>query len=161
MALLTIDPRNVPLEGRHLVGSLLAGEFFGLPPGDPIKPTGSVDYDLHAARDDDDLIVTGSLNARFVLECVRCLEAFDHLATLDPYKLEIPIENDQIIDLTEVIREDILLSLPSYPRCEDGNVSPRECSAEGRFDAGSHEPIAKPPSESSTGVWDALDELKS
>lgn len=161
MARLVIDPRNIPLEGRHLLGSLHAGEFFALAPNDPVRPMGLVEYDLHANRDDNDLIVTGSLRARFSLECVRCLESFEHLAILEPYRLEIPIENDQIIDLTEVIREDILLSLPSYPRCEDGNVSPRECSAEGRFEPGSPEPLDETPTESPTGVWDALDELKS
>ena len=157
---LTVDPRSLPLEGKRLQGSL-PPDFFALPDGDPVRPTGPIAYDLHALRDDDNLIVTGRLHAAFQFECVRCLQPFEFVADLDPYTVELPIENEQIIDLTESLREDILLTLPSYPRCEDSNVQPRECAAEGLFDRDSAQEPEEAPPESTTGVWDALDQLKS
>ena len=158
-AALTIDPRSIPAEGRRLTGTLPSG-LFDLPESDPIRPAGGVEYTLHALRDDNDLIVTGRLRVPFTLECVRCLSPVDYVVELKDYSAEIPIENDQIINLTDWIREDILLALPSYPRCEDGNVLPRECSAEGDFEPGSADPADQAPTESASGAWDVLDQLK-
>lgn len=158
--LLTVDPRNIPLEGRHLVGTLPVS-LFALPENDPVRPTGPVEFDLHATRDEKDLVISGSLRAPFSLDCVRCLEPFEFLVEIGDYHVEVPIENDQIIDLTEGLREDILLTLPSYPRCEDGNVFPRECSAEGRFEPGSEDEPGDQAPEGKSGAWDALDQIKS
>ncbi len=157
---LTVDPRSLPAEGRRLQGSLPPA-FFGLTKDDPTRPTGPLTFDLHAQRDDDNLILSGQLHAPFQFDCVRCLQPFDFEVALDSYAVEIPIENEQIIDLTESLREDILLALPSYPRCEDSNVQPRDCAAEGRFDRDSTQEPEKAAPESTTGVWDALDQLKS
>ncbi len=157
---LSIDPRNLPAEGRRLEGTL-PPDFFALPEGDPVRPAGQLDLQLRVLRDDDDLIVTGRLRAPFQFDCVRCLQPLDYLVDLDAYHLEIPIENDQIIDLTDWLREDILLTLPSYPRCEDSNVLPRDCAAEGRFEPDSKEETDDAAPESTKGVWDALDQLNS
>lgn len=156
---LIIDPRNIPLEGRHLVGTLPVS-LLAIRDADPIRPTGPIEFDLHASRDDDDLVITGTLRAPFSLDCVRCLQPLDYLVEIDDYQIEIPIENDQIIDLTEGLREDILLTLPSYPRCEDGNVNLRECSAEGHFAPDSEAESDQAPTESRTAAWDVLDKLK-
>lgn len=157
---LTVDPRSLPAEGKRLQGSLPPA-VFALPEGDPVRPTGPLTFDLHALRDDDNLIVTGHLHAPFQFDCVRCLQPFDFVVDQAHYTAELPIENEQIIDLTESLREDILVTLPSYPRCEDSNVQPRDCAAEGLFDRDSTQEPEEAPPESTTGVWDALDQLKS
>jgi uncharacterized protein len=158
--LLSVDPRSIPAEGRKLVASL-PPTLLDLSEGSGIHPSGPIEVHLRVLRDDDDLILTGSLSAPFQLDCVRCLQPIDYLVDLDDYETSIPIENDQIIDLTNWLREDILLTLPSYPRCEDGNVSPHDCSAEGRFDPGSADEQDSPAEASNSGTWDALDQLKS
>jgi uncharacterized metal-binding protein YceD (DUF177 family) len=147
------------LEGRPFVGTLPVS-LLAIRETDPIRPTGPIEYNLRATRDDDDLLISGSLRAPFSLDCVRCLQPIDYLVEIDDYQIEIPIENDQIIDLTEGLREDILLTLPSYPRCEDGNVIPRDCSAEGQFEPDSEHEPDQPPAESKTAAWDVLDKLK-
>jgi uncharacterized metal-binding protein YceD (DUF177 family) len=76
------------------------------------------------------------------------------------YELDLPLEGEgSIIDLTEAIRDDILVALPPYPRCEDGNIEPRECPAQGRFDS---VPAALPdePPAGDKAVWNVLDQLK-
>jgi uncharacterized protein len=159
-SLLSVDPRAIPAEGRKLAGALPAA-MLELSADSGIHPTGPIEFQLKVFRDDDDLLLTGRLTAPFQLDCVRCLQPIEFIVDLDDYESAIPIENDQIIDLTNGIREDILLTLPSYPRCEDGNVSPHDCSAEGRFDPGSEDEQDSPAEDSNSGTWDALDQLKS
>lgn len=150
-----IDLRNLPAEGLHREGTLPIA-FFELSAADPVRPKSPVTYSLDIERDDDELIVQGTLKVAFSLECGRCAERFDYLLDMPDFTLEVPIENALTIDLTEALREDILLALPSYPRCEDGNITPRACPAEGRF----AEPVsAEPPPQEDKGIWDALDQL--
>jgi uncharacterized protein len=158
-----IDLRRLNEEGVDLEGSE-PKEFFALTAKDSIKAVGEFFYELHAERDDDDLIVTGSVEARFSVECGRCLKPLEIDVILDPYVTELEIgEGVEMIDLTEALREDILLALPSYPRCEDGNVEARECSEQGRFET-TASPTADesgdPADTQDKHVWDVLDQLK-
>lgn len=147
-----IDIRSLPVEGRHIEGTM-PPSFFALAEGDAVQAVSPVGYSLEVRRDGKDLTVTGELSATFSLQCGRCTERFEHRLHLQAYALDVPIENETTIDLTAPIREDILLALPSYPRCEDGNVNPHPCPAEGRFD---HHDEPQPGDK---GVWDALDNL--
>lgn len=156
--LLKIDPRGMPPEGVHLEGHL-PPSVFDLPPEDIVKPISHLEWNIDVIKDEDDIVVTGSIGATFELECGRCTERFQHRVALDDYQLDVPIENDDPLDLTTWLREDILLTLPTHPRCENGNVTPRECPAEGRFD-----PVADAEGEESgeadgSRVWEALDQL--
>jgi uncharacterized protein len=153
-----IDPRHLPPEGRQLSG-VLPPAFFALAEDDPVRPESPLKYELVVLRDGEDLVLTGRLEAEFSLECGRCLERFRQRVVLDPFTEEIPIEKEGTTDLTEVVREDILLALPNFPRCEDGNVDLRDCPAEGRFEAASPAAADETPG-ADKGVWDALDQLK-
>lgn len=154
-----VDPRSLPHDGRHIEGSVLPA-FFKLDPADPVQAVSPMSYSLDIVRDDRDIIVTGDLAATFDLECGRCTQHFQHRLHLPDYSLEIPVENNQMMDLTDAIREDILLSLPSYPRCEDGNITPRACPAEGRFEHDDQQDGGAGPQNGDRGVWDALDKLQ-
>eukprot|EP01031_Cornospumella_fuschlensis_P006564 gene6564-8164_t len=127
------DIRNIPEEGKHIAGTLPAS-FFQLPESEALKAASPMNYELTILRDGKDIIVTGQLGATFELQCGRCLDTFPLAVDLAEYQAEIPIEKETTMDLTELIREDILLALPNFPRCEDGNVEPRDCPAEGKFD---------------------------
>lgn len=154
-----IDPDQLPAEGQLLHGTQ-PPTFFALPDQDPVKCISPLTYDLNVMRDNDQVVITGRLSAEFEFECGRCLERFVYLAELPEYQSEVQIETaGEIMDLTDCIREDILLSLPSYPRCEDGNVLLRECPAQGRFDAASDSASGSTASQDA-GVWDVLDQLK-
>lgn len=148
-----IDFRSLPLDGKHIEGRLPAS-FFALTEADTVRALSPVAYSLDITKDGDDLVVTGSLEAAFSLECGRCTGRFERRVELSDYQLELAVENSPTMDLTEAIREDILLALPSYPRCEDGNVSPHPCPAEGKFDA--HDE----PQPAGDKAWEALDKLK-
>jgi hypothetical protein len=53
----------------------------------------------------------------------------------------------------------MLLALPTFPRCETGNVTPRRCPAEGRFDPAT-QTVRDAPQEEDAEVWKALDQLE-
>jgi hypothetical protein len=61
---LKIEPRGLPLNGLHLEGQLPV-TVFDLGDKDSAKPVSSLDLNLDVTRDDDDLLVTGSLAATF------------------------------------------------------------------------------------------------
>lgn len=152
-----IDLRSLPSDGIDIAGEM-PPSFFGLEAADPIQPVSALTYDLHVERDGADLILTGSLAATFSVECGRCLERFEHRVKLARYQAEVPIEKDSTINLTDTIREDTLVALPSYPRCEDGNVHPRQCPAEGRFEP-ELETAEEEPQSAGKDVWEALNKL--
>jgi uncharacterized metal-binding protein YceD (DUF177 family) len=151
-----IDLHQLPAEGKTLQGRQPAG-FFELSADDLVA--GPLDFQLQLVREGDNLHVAGRLEASFDLQCGRCLARFPYRVELANYAAELPVENGATIDLTETLREDILLALPNFPRCEDGNVEPRDCPAEGRFDS-------TPPADETglpgaeRGIWNALDQLK-
>lgn len=155
---LLIDPKNLPDEGLQLDGRL-PESVMDLDADDFVQVRGPLAYQLHVFRDDDSLIITGKLSAAFELQCGRCAETFLTTISLDPYGQDLPIENDSPIDLTTVLREDILLALPNHPRCETSTVSPRECPAKDQFPA-SQEPLTDAGNQSDDGkVWEVLDQL--
>jgi uncharacterized metal-binding protein YceD (DUF177 family) len=152
-----IDLRSLPDDGRDISGQE-PPSFFALSETDPIHAVSPLKYDLHVERDGGDLIVTGRLEAVFSLECGRCLERYEHRVDLSCYSAELEIEKDPTINLTDTIREDTLVALPSYPRCEGGNVRPRQCPAEGRFE-NALETAEDEPQSAGPGVWEALNKL--
>lgn len=155
-----IDLSKLPSDGKDIEGTLQPA-FFELDPKDPIKATGPLNYVLHIERDENDIILTGELTADFELECGRCLTRFPYRAEMPNYLSDVPIEKeDATIDLTNTIREDILVALPGYPRCEDGNVEPRACPAEGKFEVAADAESDEEPSKQGTDVWNVLDQLK-
>jgi uncharacterized protein len=89
-------------------------------------------------RTSDGVLVTGVLHTEVEISCDRCLEPFvvpvsisleeSFLATVDiltgmPVELEegadraVLIDSQHTLDLTEVVRQDILVALPMHPVC--------------------------------------------
>lgn len=156
---LVIELRSLPAEGKDLAGSL-PPSFFGLAESDTIQAISPLRFSLHVEKDDGDLLVSGELEATFSLQCGRCTESFPHRIHLTDYATELEIGEGLTIDLTEALREDMLLALPSYPRCEDGNVQPRECPAQGRFQSASDDGASDQPPRQDRAVWEVLDQLQ-
>jgi uncharacterized protein len=151
---------DIPEDGLQLSGSLPAS-IFGLGPDDP-RPLGPLDYHLDLLPSGDLLLVTGRIAVPFDLECVRCLHHFPCTIAIDPYTAEIEPAAGNMIHLTDRLREDILLVLPAYPRCDQSNDG-RECPVGDRFtslpadDADEDGDPSGPPHE---GAWDILEDWK-
>ena len=159
---LVIDLQMLPPEGRHLSGQMQAA-IFQLEKGGP-RAVSPLLYDLQIVREGDVLVAEGSISADFEMECVRCLEPFVHRISFDDYTAEEEIgENSAMVDLTERLRDDILLALPGHPHCDESELTTRPCPAAGRFlPASSYSPIHPEDAdkEDRSRLWNALDRLK-
>jgi uncharacterized metal-binding protein YceD (DUF177 family) len=160
MANLHVNLNELPPGGKDVEGELRQ-DIFKLESGDGIPHMAApVRYALHVDLDKDKVIISGRLETAFTLHCVRCLEAFEYAVLLDPYENVEPREGRTILDLTEWIREDILLALPGYPHCEESAAAPRLCPAQDRFASDSaFRPLSEEHSESApaSDIWHALD----
>lgn len=160
---------NIHLNELPSEGKLFEGEFrndlFGLKGEDDPRYIGPVNFSLNVSVDGSWIIVEGRISAIFELECARCGKWFPYDVAMDDYYSQEPREGESTLDLTAHIREDILLALPGYPRCEESNVEDRTCPAAGTFAKESEfiplseEDTAEAPMR--TDVWNVLDQLPS
>ena len=158
MKALTIDLRKLPESGSQLEGELSC-EVFDLGPEENARTESPLRYSLIIRRSGDFLDIEGGIEAVFSMECGRCLERYKLAIKKPEFRAEIPLENLNIIDLTDSLREDILLDLPGYPRCEDGNVDVRECPAQGEFDVRQSSESDSTGEADDRNVWGALDDI--
>ncbi len=78
-----------------------------------VRAAGAIRYDLNARCLSDDLLVQGSLALTLEFECARCVEWFRKRVRVPDFIRSFPLSSEnESIDLTGDIREDILLALP-------------------------------------------------
>ena len=113
---LVVDVARLDPEGEILEGEVdcvdLDEEF--------VKPFGGVRYRLKAQVFGRELLVKGTLEQDFDLVCSRCGEDFDDTIKVDDFVQSYEIgEKTHEVDLTEDVRESIILTLPAYPVCSE------------------------------------------
>jgi uncharacterized protein len=124
---LKIHLRQIPpgrWEGEEDVAS------FGLPEAGA-APVGFLKYHLEGSISKNELYIMGTLNLKVRLQCVACLRFFEYNIHIDNLLHQIQLDGRESVDLTPLVREDILLALPLYPRCD----STREHSCAATFPA--------------------------
>lgn len=110
-----------------------------------VKPFGGVRYSLTAQLFGSELLVRGRLEQDFDLVCSRCGRDFDTTVKVEDFTVSVEIaENQQEADLTADARESIILTLPTYPVCDEA------CP-------GIEQKAAEPPADNR---WAALDGLE-
>jgi len=119
---------------------------------DAIVCAGALRYSLEVGISEGALWANGTLSQPVELTCVACLERFVHTIEVPEFALHTELPGPETIDLTPFVREDILLNLPAYPRCdrEGGRVCPAPHLE--RTQSGDGAEIRKPD-------WSALDKL--
>jgi hypothetical protein len=159
---LTIDLDDLPPDGREVAGELPAS-VFAMEPGGP-RPASTLRFRLWVQRRGGVLVATGEVGADFAFECVLCLAPFTDRITLTGYVVEEEInEKTRVVDLTDRIREDILLALPGHPRCSESSLHPTTCPAAELFQPASAYSPDHPdedPSSEGAAPWGALDQLE-
>lgn len=111
-----IHINQIPATGLHVEGEEKR-DILDL--NDPaVKPLGPVRYNLEVGLSDGGLFATGSLEADLELECVTCLERFEYTVEVPDFAVQVELPPTEAVDLTEEVREDILLALPPYPHCD-------------------------------------------
>jgi uncharacterized protein len=157
---LMIDLASLPEEGRCFSGEL-PQEIFDLPAGDA-QAVGPLEYELWVQRFGSELLLTGSLAAPFEFTCVRTLHSFIQTIRLDAAAVSIEIENEGELDVTEALREEVLIHFPVDPRCEEGD-EPQQCEIDSRYlsvDKPAEDELPTPPRAEGDDRWSALDNLK-
>ena len=138
---LLIDVARLKPEGETFEGEVdiidLDEEF--------VKPFGGIRYSLTAQLFGSELLVRGRLEQDFDLVCSRCGRDFDTTVKVDDFTVSVEVsENQQEVDLTADARESIILTLPTYPVCDEA------CP-------GIEQKAAEPPADNR---WAALDGLE-
>ena len=106
-----LDPEGETLEGE--VDCIDLDEAF-------VKPFGGVRYRLDLQVFGTELLVRGRLEQDFDLVCSRCGKDFDTTIKVEDYTISYEVdEKSPEVDLTEDLRESIILNLPTYPVCDE------------------------------------------
>jgi len=157
---LIINLRLLSQETLLLQGELSPAELdFGLR-DDMFNISRPVQYDLEAEMVDDAMLVRGRLSAELECECVRCLKPFTRPLELPELTLHLPltgedavtIDNDNV-DLTPYLREDMILEFPQHPLCKP------DCAGLKKIDK-NQTPVAGDKPETTASAWAELNKLK-
>lgn len=155
-AMLTLNLRHLENHEVRLQGELAAAELdFGMH-DDMVRAERPLRYDLTVEKLAGALLVSGSLRLVLDCQCVRCLKPFQLKLELPDWKRHLPLEgeektpvNNDFVDLTPFVREDILIEFPPHPLCKP------DC---GGLDRGQVPKSAGEPAMSP--AWSELDKLK-
>jgi uncharacterized protein len=155
---LTFNIRHLENKDLHLEGEMPAQDLELDVRDQLIHPADMVHYDLQVERLEGAALVQGEVSLDVEYECVRCLKKFRRPLELHDWAVHLPllgedaveVQND-LVNLTPYLREDILLALPQHPLCE------AEC--EGLEVPASVKEPSEPP-EKAPSAWDELDKLK-
>lgn len=152
------------LERRDLVlrGELTAAELDLLNVDELIRMEQPLQYDLTAQRLEGGVLVQGSLRVTLACECSRCLKAFPLPLNFESWACHLALEGEEAavvendcVDLTPYLREDILLELPQRPLCRT------DCDGLKKTLGGTKTKTNQiRPEEGKTSAWSELNKLK-
>jgi uncharacterized protein len=156
--MLKVNLRRLEEQGIRLQGELPVAELDLGVNDELIRAEQPLRHDLSVELLDDALLVTGSLVLPLDCECVRCLKKFKFNLQLAGWAVHLPLtgedkvamDND-CVDLTPFVREDILLNFPQHPLCKPDCAGLMQ-----KNDAREAAAVEKP----AVAVWAELDKLK-
>jgi uncharacterized metal-binding protein YceD (DUF177 family) len=115
-----IDIARLDEDGEHLTGED-PSHILGLDPEDELlHPVAPVAWDIEAEILGTELLVRGTVRTQFGGVCCRCGGPLA-IEIQDPeFCVSVEIDDEtQEVDLTDEVRESILLALPSHPVCRE------------------------------------------
>jgi DUF177 domain-containing protein len=157
--MLSVTLRHLEAHEVRLRGELSVEELdFGVN-DEMIRVGRPLRYDLGVEKLHDGLLLTGSLRLLLDCQCVRCLKAFEHELVLENWTCHLPlagegkvsVEND-CVDLTPFVREDMLLEFPQHPLCKPDCAGLKQTGQGKALKSGGEDEL-KP------SVWAELDKL--
>ena len=159
---ITVNIRHLEAHNVQLEGALAAKELDIERPDEVIRVTHPLEYKLEVQQIENGLLVQGRLHLPLDCECVRCLKPFRYDLVLDPWtsllsftgEEAVTINND-VVDLTPYVREDILLEFPQHPLCQPECRGLPKPSAEKKKRAD-----AAGQTETGSSTWSELNKLK-
>jgi uncharacterized protein len=154
-----LEKRDLTLEGELPVAEL---DLEGL--DEMIDSPSPLTYEFHAHLAGRSILIQGRLRLPLHCRCVRCLKEFDFMVELLDWTCHLELEGEEkvlvqndCVDLTGFIREDILLAFPQHPLCDPGCGGLPNPHAFGRNQSGAAETCQ---TDSGSSVWSELNKLK-
>lgn len=149
---LKVNLRHLEEHGIHLNGDLPVEELdFGLH-DEMMVARKPLHYDLHVEEVTHGVLVQGKLELMLDCQCVRCLKSFEKKIELSAWTVHLPLEGEEkvavdndCVDLTPYIREDMLLEFPRHPLCKP--------------DCGGLKKNRRGEAEMGPSAWNELDKL--
>ena len=148
-----VHTKQIPDHGLHLEGAE-NHQILDLHE-DGVKPVSDVHYSLDVGLSDGGLFATGQVGVDLELVCVSCLETFLYPLEISDFAFQMELNGSESVDLTPLIREDLLLALPPHPHCDwNGEKVCHSVSIRPKATRSNEELPPKPD------AWGALDHLK-
>ena len=163
--MIKINTSHILPDTPYLLDGTESAEILELPPDSdpPLAPAGDITYHLSAVMAGADLIVTGRASVSLATVCARCLDDIRVTIAVKDLCFHFEKVRDLEVDLTDDVREELLLAVPSCfycsPDCQGicpmcgTNLNHGACSC----DRSQAEPE---PDDAAPSPWDQLDALK-
>jgi len=162
--MIKINTSHILPDTPYLLDGTESAEILELPPDadPPLAPAGDITYHLSAVMAGADLIVTGKASVPLATVCARCLDDIRVTIAVKDLCFHFEKVRDLEVDLTDDVREELLLAVPSCFYCSPDckgicpvcgtNLNHASCSC----DTQQAEPE---PDEAAPSPWDQLDAL--
>ena len=158
---ISVNLRHLEAHPVHLEGELPVKELDIDTRDEMIQVAKPLKYDIDVEKLDGGLLAQGRLDLTLQCQCVRCLKPFQHRLKLAHWSRHLPLQGEErvpvvndCIDLTPIVREDILLEFPQHPLCDP------ECRGLPNPMAGKAQKTSANQSETDESAWAELNKLK-
>ena len=113
-----VDLTRLDIDGQEFTGEE-PSEVFDLGDNADTKPVGPIRYRVRISLAGDSIVAQGVLKADLSFECARCAGSFK-LTVCEPGFMVVreTSNKDESIDLTQDIRESMILAFPTNPLCD-------------------------------------------
>lgn len=116
---LIVDVARLDKGGEWYKGETAPG-LLDLGESEFVTPEGGMTYALKVEIIGSELLVRGSVRQRLTCVCSRCAVSFESEAVEPEFVTSVEINAaTDFVDLTEEVREAIILALPRYPVCRE------------------------------------------
>jgi uncharacterized protein len=113
---LLIDVTRLDKEGEDLEG-VLDDAVLELD-GDLLRPFAGIRYSIFVQQLGSELLARGTLAQDFDAVCSRCGGDFDFTVKVPDFTVSVETDDKtEYVDLTDEVRQSIILALPTYPVC--------------------------------------------
>lgn len=114
-----LNPVDLTEEPRVFDGELSI-HLLDLDSEDSINPADPIEYQLKAQLLADQLLVMGAIGFECEITCSKCAEFYSTKVIDSSFVRHLPlISTTEGVDITDDVREALLLQIPHFPLCSD------------------------------------------
>jgi uncharacterized protein len=157
---LLVNLRHLERDDLSLVGEIPVADLDLETRDELIQCEQPLAHHLTVQATAEGLLVRGRLTLPLACQCARCLKSFEYRLELPDWTCLVALSGEEAVprdgdtvDLTPILREDILLELPQHPLCKP------DCGGLPKTTAGRTTKTAAADVKTSSD-WSELDKIK-